>query len=398
MRLFPVLGDQLSRDLASLREFDPAQDVVLMMEVQEEATYVPHHPQKIALIFSAMRHYAEELRSDGIEVRYVPLDDPDNQGSFFGEVNRACADLGAESVVATWPGEYRVLEDMRRWEADLGLPVQILEDDRFLCSREDFAGWAEGRKQLRMEFFYREMRRKTGLLMDGPDPVGGQWNFDADNRKKMPSDEVVPAAFGVAADPITKDVLALVEARFSDHFGALDGFDQPVTRVQALAALDDFVAHRLSRFGDFQDAMRRDKGQANNDSLFHSLLAPALNLGLLEPLEVCRAAERAYLEGRAPLNAVEGFIRQIIGWREFVRGIYWLTMPGYAARNTFGAKRPLPSFFWDGKTDMACVAHAVDQTRRRAYAHHIQRLMVTGNLALIAGLDPAEVNRWYLSV
>ena len=144
--------------------------------------------------------------------------------------------------------------------------------------------------------------------------------------------------------------------------------------------------------------MRRDQGQANNDSLFHSLLAPALNLGLLEPLEVCRAAERAYLEGRAPLNAVEGFIRQIIGWREFVRGIYWLTMPGYAARNTFGAKRPLPSFFWDGKTDMACVAHAVDQTRRRAYAHHIQRLMVTGNLALIAGLDPAEVNRWYLSV
>ena len=399
MRLFPVFGDQLSHDLASLRQLDPdSGDAVVMMEVMEEATYVPHHPRKIALIFSAMRHFAAELEARGIAVHYVTLDAPENGGSFFAEVQRAAAELGAEEIIATWPGEYRVLADLRSWEADLGLPVQIFEDDRFLCPRADFERWAEGRKQLRMEFFYRDMRRRTGLLMDGDQPVGEQWNFDADNRRKMPAGETPPGALSFAPDTTTQAVLALVQARFSGHFGSLEGFDFPVNREQALAGLADFIEHRLPAFGDFQDAMRQPRGEASDDSLYHSLLGTSLNLGLLGPMEVCEAAETAFATGRAPLNAVEGFIRQIIGWREFVRGIYWLTMPGYAERNTFEARRPLPEFFWSGETDMACVRHAVEQTRDRAYAHHIQRLMVTGNLALIAGLDPAEVNRWYLAV
>ncbi|MEC7122730.1 MAG: cryptochrome/photolyase family protein, partial [Pseudomonadota bacterium] len=262
----------------------------------------------------------------------------------------------------------------------------------------DFERWAEGRKKLRMEFFYRDMRRRTGLLMDGDQPVGEQWNFDADNRRKMPAAETPPAALSFEPDATTQAVLALVQERFAGHFGSLEGFDFPVTRAQALAGLADFIERRLPAFGDFQDAMRRPRGEASDDSLYHSLLGTSLNLGLLGPMEVCAAAEAAFAAGKAPLNAVEGFIRQIIGWREFVRGIYWLTMPGYADRNTFQARRPLPEFFWSGETDMACVRHAVEQTRDRAYAHHIQRLMVTGNFAMLAGVEPHQVHEWYLAV
>ena len=311
MRLFPVFGDQLSHDLASLRQLDPdSGDAVVMMEVMEEATYVPHHPRKIALIFSAMRHFAAELEARGIAVHYVTLDAPENGGSFFAEVQRAAAELGAEEIVATWPGEYRVLADLRSWEADLGLPVQILEDDRFLCPRADFERWAQGRKQLRMEFFYRDMRRRTGLLMDGDQPVGEQWNFDADNRRKMPAGETPPAALSFAPDTTTQAVLALVQAHFSGHFGSLEGFDFPVTREQALAGLADFIEHRLPAFGDFQDAMRRPRGEASDDSLYHSLLGTSLNLGLLGPMEVCEAcllytspSPRDVEESRMPSSA-----------------------------------------------------------------------------------------------
>lgn len=369
MRLFPIFGDQLSHHLASLCELDPASgDVVLMMEVMAEATYVPHHPRKIALIFSAMRHFASELEARGITVRYVPLNAPENGGSFFVEVQRAATELGADEIIVTWPGEFRVLRDIQAWEADLGLPVRLLEDDRFLSSRHDFARWADGRKQLRMEFFYRDMRRRTGLLMDGDQPVGGQWNFDAQNRRKMPLSQTPPAPPSFEADATTKAVLRLVQDSFHEHFGNLDGFDFPVTREQALASLTDFIDHRLPNFGDFQDSMRKPRGEASDDSLYHSLLGTSMNLGLIGPMEVCEAAEKAFVEGKAPLNAVEGFVRQIIGWREFVRGIYWLTMPGYAERNTFSASRPLPDFFWTAETDMACVRHAVKQTQERAYA------------------------------
>ncbi|HEV2559781.1 MAG TPA: cryptochrome/photolyase family protein [Microvirga sp.] len=388
-----ILGDQLTRSIASLADLDPERDVVLLAEVHEEATYVRHHQQKIAFILSAMRHFAEELRAEGIEVDYVRLDDPANSGSFGGELKRAVARHWPDRVVVAEPGEWRVLEMMRDWREELDVPLEIRDDNRFLCSRAAFARWAEGRRTLRMEFFYREMRRFTGLLMIGSEPEGGAWNYDRDNRKPLPATLTPVERLRFEPDAVTREVLALVARRFGNHFGDLELFAWPVTRADALRALDHFTREALPSFGDYQDAMR-----AGAPFLYHALLAPALNVGLLVPEEVCRAAERAYREGRAPLNAVEGFIRQIIGWREYVRGIYWLAMPGYAQTNALDARRPLPWFYWSGETDMNCLRQCIADTRRHAYAHHIKRLMVTGNFALLAGVDPAQIEEWYLVV
>lgn len=388
-----ILGDQLSRSISSLAGIDRARDVVLMVEVAEETAYVPHHRQKIALVLSAMRHFADDLRAEGLRVDYVRLDDPANTGSFGGELQRAVERHRPARIVVTEPGEWRVWEAMGHWEERLGLPVAVRADDRFLCSRAEFARWAEGRRSFRMEHFYREMRRKTGLLMDGDAPVGGQWNFDAENRKALPKGMQPPDRRRFAPDRVTAEVLELVAARFPDNFGTLAGFGWPVTRREALDALEHFIAEALPGFGDFQDAMKQ--GEA---FLFHSLLSAALNLGLLTAHEVCARAERAWIEGKVPLNAAEGFIRQIIGWREYVRGIYWLRMPGYAQGNALQAERPLPSFYWSGETGMNCMAEVVRQTREHAYSHHIQRLMVTGNFALLAGIRPAEIEAWYLAV
>lgn len=388
-----VLGDQLTPTLTALDDLDPARDVVLMAEVMGEATYVGHHQQKIALVFSAMRHFAAELCARGITVDYIALDAAGNTGTLSGEVARAITRHAPDRLVLTEPGEGRVLTIMQDWREELGLPVEIRADTRFIAAREDFEAFAKGRKTYRMEFFYRQMRRKTGLLMEGDNPLGGQWNFDAENRRRLPDSLPLPQRLRFAPDETTQAVLALVKRRFSHHFGDLEPFGWPVTREEALQALDHFIASALPLFGDYQDAMKRGE-----DFAFHSLLAPALNIGLLTPMEVCRAAERAYLEGAAPLNAVEGFIRQILGWREFVRGLYWHLMPEYAATNTLGAHRPLPAFYWTGQTDMACMAECIGATKRNAYAHHIQRLMVTGNFALLAGIEPAQIEEWYLAV
>ena len=388
-----VLGDQLSPDLSALRGGDRDRDVVLLAEVDAEATYVRHHPQKIALIFAAMRGFADELRADGWRVRYTTLDDPANAGSLRAEVARALSAEAVRQVVATESGEHRLDADMAGWADALDAPVEIRDDDRFLCGRAEFAAWADGRKSLRMEYFYREMRRKTGLLMEGDGPAGGQWNYDADNRKRLPQDVVPPPRWRAEPDARVEAVLALVEARFGGHFGDLRPFHWGTTRAEAEAAFEDFVARRLSRFGDYQDAMA--DGEA---TLFHSLIAAYLNIGLLDPLAVCRRAEQAWRDGAAPLNAVEGFIRQILGWREYVRGIYFLKGPDYGESNALDAHRPLPDFYWSGDTDMACLAAAIGQTKRLAYAHHIQRLMVTGLFALLIGARPKAVCNWYLSV
>jgi len=388
-----VLGDQLSRGPASLRDFEKG-DLVLMAEVGAEATYVRHHKKKIAFLFSAMRHFAEHLRESGLDVRYVKIDAADNTQSLFGEVERALFEVnGLDRVVVVEPGEWRLADEMKHWAERLDRPVDIRRDDCFICSLERFDAWAEGRKRLTMEYFYREMRRETGLLMDGEEPAGGQWNFDADNRRSLPKDLSIPSRAWVEPDETTKAVLKTVSERFADHFGDLDGFGYAVTAKDAEAQRDWFIEHALPSFGDYQDALA--EGEA---FLFHSVLSMYLNAGLLDPLETCRAAEKAWSDGTAPLNAVEGFIRQILGWREYVRGIYWRFMPDYLERNALDAHRPLPDFYWTAETDMACVRDCVDTTRRHAYAHHIQRLMVTGNFALLAGIDPAEVNAWYLAV
>ncbi|MFP4312875.1 MAG: cryptochrome/photolyase family protein [Alphaproteobacteria bacterium] len=388
-----ILGDQLSRDISALQDFDPAQDHILMCEVMEEATYVRHHKKKIAFLFSAMRHFAQDIKERGCTIRYTKLDDKDNAGSFFGEVKRFCAHHKPQQIIVTMPGEYRVLQDMKGWEKKTGIPLDIREDERFLCTPYEFSEWAEGRKSLRMEFFYREMRRKYDILMDGDKPEGGEWNYDNENRKPPKEGLQIPAPYSANIDDITQECITLVSEKFGDHFGDLEPFYFAVTREQALYALNKFIDERLPTFGDYQDAMVQGEPW-----MFHAHLSFYLNCGLLNPLEVVQKAEQAYKDGSVPLNAAEGFIRQIIGWREYVRGIYWLKMPDYAQENYLQAKRKLPQFYWDGQTKMNCLRQCVLETKENAYAHHIQRLMVLGNFALIAGLNPEEVNEWYLIV
>ncbi|PNQ03745.1 cryptochrome/photolyase family protein [Sphingobium sp. SA916] len=393
--LIPILGDQLTPGIASLRNADPANSILLMMEVADETTYVRHHKAKIAFILSAMRHHADRLRALGWTVDYVKLDQPENSGSFTGEVARAIERHRPSAIHVTEGGEWRVRAMLEEWEGRFGIPVTIHEDDRFLCSHAEFDAWAAARQQLRMEFFYRDMRRRTGLLLtEEGEPEGGQWNFDAENRKPPPRrDLLMPQPLRFRPDPITRDVLALVAARFSDHIGSLDHFHFAVTHEDAQRQQDHFLDHALPRFGDYQDAMLTDE-----PFLWHSVLSPYINAGLLDPLSLCRAVEGRYRAGRVPLNAAEGFIRQVIGWREYVRGVYWHEGPGYGRRNALDATRDLPGFYWTGKTDMHCMARAVGQTIDHAYAHHIQRLMITGNFALLAGIDPVQVHVWYLEV
>jgi deoxyribodipyrimidine photolyase-related protein len=389
-----ILADQLSTRLDVVAGADKANDVFLIAEVMGEATYVRHHVKKIAFLFSAMRHFAQALRVAGYQVRYVALEDEGNSQSLQGEILSAVEALAPSRVVVTEPGEWRLRESFEALRLALPVAFDILPDTRFLCSHAQFDAWVGDRRELRMEYFYREMRRRHDLLMD-PDgkPSGGRWNFDAENRKPPKAGLDSPPRLSFRKDAITLEVLDLVRRRFSHGYGRLEPFHFAVTRRQALRELDHFIAHLLPSFGDFQDAMV--KGEAY---LRHSLLAPYINAGLLYPLEVCQKAEAAYRSGQAPLNAVEGFIRQILGWREYVRGVYWRFMPAYLERNALEAHEPLPWFYWSGETRMACMAEALAHTYDHAYSHHIQRLMITGNFALLAGLDPKAVHEWYLAV
>ena len=387
-----ILGDQLSRDISSLRDLDD-NDVVLICEVADEARYVRHHQRKIAFLFAAMRHFAEDLRDRGVSVDYVTLDDAGNTGSLGGELRRALDRHAINAVVVTEPGEWRVLQMMEDWREELSVPVEIRPDDRFFCDHDRFAAWADGLKELRMENFYRRMRRSTGYLMEGDEPAGGAWNFDHDNREPLKRGIVAPERPVYSVDDTTEAVLDLVAKRFGNHFGSLSNFDYPVSRRQALHYLNWFVDEALPDFGTYQDAMREGA-----PLLFHSHLSALINCGLINPREACEKAEAAWRDGRAPINAVEGFIRQIIGWREFVRGVYWRQMPGYERSNQLLAQRRLPDFFWTGETELNCLAQCIREVEASAYNHHIQRLMVIGNFCLLCGFDPRDVQEWYLTV
>jgi len=387
-----ILGDQVGKTSPVLADADPERDVVLLAEVADEATYVRHNRHKIALIFSAMRHFAKALRDDGYDVLYRSYDE--GLKSLREAVGEALKESGAEAVTVTAPGEYRLLKEMQGWEEDLGVPVVLLDDTRFLASTEDFDAWADGRKQLRMEYFYREMRRRYDLLMeDDGEPVGGQWNYDAENRSGWRGGEEVPERPDVEPDEITREVLELVEANFPDNPGNLETFRLAVTGEDAEKQFEWFCANALGRFGTYQDALAEE-----SPWMFHGLVSMYLNIGLLEPLAVCQRIEKAYNEDACSLAAAEGFIRQVLGWREYVRGVYWHAMPTYAERDTFATDRPLPEWFWTAETDMRCLSRALAQSLDLGYAHHIQRLMVIGNFALLAGLDVREVCDWYLAV
>ena len=389
MRLVLVLGDQLSPELSALQKADKEDDVVVMAEVADEASYVPHHPKKIAFLFASMRKFAQALRDDGWQVDYTRLDDPDNAGSITGELLRRAEQHDAAGVVYTEPGEWRLIKAL----GDMPIKTHSLPDTRFIASHDDFDDWAKGRKTLRMEYFYREMRRKTGLLMDGDNPEGGEWNFDHENRKPAPDAVDYSGPMQFTPDETVQEVLALVKDRFADNFGSLEPFWFATDRGQARQHLAHWIKRGLPKFGDFQDAMLDD-----NRFLYHAIIGLYINAGLLDPLEVCQKVEEAYRAGDAPLNSAEGFIRQIIGWREYVRGIYFHEGPDYTSRNGLNHDRKLPGVYWGKETKMRCMERAVAQTRDEAYAHHIQRLMVTGNFALLAGIDPAEVHEWYLAV
>ncbi|MEW6118937.1 MAG: cryptochrome/photolyase family protein [Pseudomonadota bacterium] len=387
-----VLGDQLNRDASAWEGFDPGADCAWMAEVAEESTHVWSAKARIALFLSAMRHFAADLRADGVPLIYHDLDaHPDFASALVATLTIS----RPQKIVVTEPGDWRVLRSIEATAAVHGIPLEVRSDRHFYCSRADFARHAAGRTQLRMEFFYREQRRRFRVLMDGERPVGGGWNYDLENRGAFDARGPgwLPERAPFEPDAITRAVIELVNTRFADHPGSLDRFDWPVTRDHALAALARFVDERLPLFGAYQDAM-----WAGEPWLYHAHLSAALNLKLLAPHEAVQAAETAYRAGRAPLASVEGFIRQILGWREYVRGVYWRFMPGYLDENALDAHADLPGFYWSGKTDMACLADTIRQTLATGYAHHIQRLMVTGLYALLLGVAPRQIHAWYLAV
>ncbi|MEM6798793.1 MAG: cryptochrome/photolyase family protein [Planctomycetota bacterium] len=395
-RLVIVLGDQLNANSAAFDDFDRASDVVWMAEVPAESTHVWTHKARIALFLSAMRHFRDQRRAEGCRVDYRELDDRGGAETLGDELRAAVKRLKPSRLVMVHAGEWRVQEQIEQAAAAAGVPLDVLPDRHFYASPEEFAEHARGRKQLRLEFFYRELRKKHGVLLDSEgQPEGGKWNYDADNRgtfgKAGPGD--LPAPPNFRAHGPTREVLDLVAKRFASHPGSLEDFNWPTTPGQAERALDAFIEHRLPNFGEYQDAL-----WTNEPFLYHSLISSSLNLKLLDPRDAVAKAEEAYRSGHAPLSSVEGFIRQILGWREYVRGVYWQFMPNYIDRNTLNARAPLPDFYWTGETDMRCLHQAIGQTLQHGYAHHIQRLMVTGLFALLLGVDPKEVHAWYLAV
>ena len=403
--LVVVLGDQLDLDAAAFDGFDPEQDAVWMAEVNEESNHVWSGKQRIALFLAAMRHFAQALHAAGRPLHYTRLDDPGNRGTLAAELQAAIEELAPQRLLMTAPGDWRVWQSLKAAAESSGRALEVCEDRHFYTTVREFSAHAKGRKALRLEYFYRALRQRHGVLMQdgkpeggklqGGQPVGGRWNFDADNREAFGRAGPVglPARATFEPDALTREVIALVNRHFAQHPGSLDGFAWPVTREEALASLRSFIEQRLPLFGRYEDAM-----WPGEPWLYHSHLSAALNLKLLNPREVVQAAEAAYHAGHAPLQSVEGFIRQILGWREYVRGIYWTQMPGYVELNALDAQQALPAWYWTGQTDMACLRDALTQTLQHGYAHHIQRLMVTGLFTLLLGVRPQEVHAWYLAV
>jgi deoxyribodipyrimidine photolyase-related protein len=402
-RLVVVLGDQLDRGGAAFDGFDPGQDRIWMAEVAEESTHVWTHKARIAVFLSGMRHFRDSLLAEGIKVDYTQLaakrmpEEPASLGEALTASLTAArkAKRLPEKILVVEPGEWRVRQLLEATAREAGVVLEVCTDRHFFTTADDFAEHAKGRKQLRLEYFYRPLRAKFGILMDDDEPAGGQWNFDAENRGTFPKGGPgrLPAPRRFAPDRLTREVLELVNTRFAKHPGSLESFDWPVTPAEARAALDDFLTHRLANFGRYQDAI-----WTGEPWLWHARLSQAMNMKLLNPRDVVAGVERAWRKGKVPLEAAEGFIRQVLGWREYVRGVYWHFMPDYVERNTLAAEASLPGFYWTAATEMNCLKDALGQTLSLGYAHHIQRLMVTGLFAMLLGVRPQEVHRWYLAV
>jgi deoxyribodipyrimidine photolyase-related protein len=385
MNVVFVQADQLSLRSNLLRERTPRETVVILIENLAELRALPFHKQRLIFVLSAMRHFSKELKAAGFTVTHFRLNDE--------PVKALC------SVVESHQAECITLMRSASFGGDriwanliekAGARSCLIENDMFVSNRPGKRFTVQADKSVRMEAFYRKMRRSTGILMEADEPIGGHWNYDKENRKPARTGLTFPTGKVFRPDKTTREVIEEVESLFSDHFGEATPFRWPVTRKQAESLLDDFLENRFPNFGPYQDAMVDGK-----DTLFHSLLSACLNIGLLDPEEVCLKAEAYFQECEVPLNSVEGFIRQILGWREFVYQLYRANMPGYDERNYLEASKPLPTFYWSGETDMRCLAESIRPVLERGLSHHIQRLMITGNFGLLAGVSPQELNSWY---
>ncbi|MEM8727155.1 MAG: cryptochrome/photolyase family protein [Chlamydiota bacterium] len=385
-----IFGDQLNLNISSLRDMDLAKDLLFFFEGMEEFTDVKHHKKKIAFLIAARRRFAAELEARGAKVRYIRLDPSPDAQTLRDALEVTIKERAVKKLIVTEPSEWDSYREVLSWNKTFSIAVEIREGDHFLCSHTEFKAWSDGRKSLTMEYFYRDMRKKYGLLIDGKNPIGGRWNYDRENRQPLKRGMQPPKPYIAVKDSMTEEVIELVSDTFPSHFGDLDPFYFAVDRKEALKVLDRFIAERLEFFGVYQDAMVQGEAW-----MYHSHLSFYLNCGLLFPLECIEKAIAAFNNEKVPLNSVEGFVRQILGWREYVRGIYWLKMPRYKEENFLAATRPLPEFYWTGKTKMNCLKQCIIETKAHAYAHHIQRLMVLGNFTLLAGIDPKRVNQWY---
>jgi deoxyribodipyrimidine photolyase-related protein len=392
--LLLILGDQLDEDSSAFLDMDPERDVVLIVEAFEESTHVASHKVRTALFLSAMRHFAQGLEARGFRLHYRALD-KEGDANLGSGLKAALRHFKPQRVIGVEPGDLRVRDELNTACAEQKVALEWREDRHFLCSALEFCQWAGKSSSLRMEFFYRRMRQRHKVLMDGDEPIGGQWNFDAENRKGFgrAGPQALPQPPVFKHDTITRDVLDLVEKHFPQNPGSLAHFNWPVTRQEALLALQDFIAHRLPLFGQHQDAMWTGMSFG-----WHALLSSALNLKLLNPLEVVQAAEQAFHARDLPLASVEGFIRQVLGWREFIRGVYFLDMPELKQANHYEHERALPPWYWTAQTKMNCMRESVGQTLAHGYSHHIQRLMITGMFGVIAEIKPQALCDWYLGM
>lgn len=395
-RLRLILGDQLNINHSWFRqpERSKSADVIyVLMEVRTETDYVVHHAQKIVGIFAAMRGFAQALQNAGLRVHYIHLNDSDNQQDFIENLRQLIIRFGITHIERQQADEYRLESILLTAPGVLGIPMKVVDSEHFLADRTAITKQFSV-KVPRMEFFYRQLRKQYNILLDeNRQPTGGQWNYDQENRKNWKGTPALPEWYKISSD--LTELWAEIQACRIKTMGEVqaNNFPWPITRAQAKAWLAHFISHALPHFGKFQDAMNTE-----SPMLFHAGLSFALNIKLLHPLEVIRAALEEYSAGRASIATTEGFIRQILGWREFVRGIYWAHMPGYSSLNILAHNRSLPRWYWDGETKMNCLHHAISQSLKGAYAHHIQRLMVTGNFALLAGCAPDAVDAWYLGI
>lgn len=391
--LVVVLGDQLDRGASILSQLDRNRDAVLMVEAKNESEHVISHRQRTVVFLSAMRHFALDLIERGMRLRYIHLDDPRNTHTLGSELTRALAALSPQRVFVTKPGEHRVESEIRDACEEAGINLEVTGDESFTCPLDEFNRWAKGRKSLVMEYFYRERRRANNILVEKGKPVGGRWNFDEKNRSSFSGPPNAPRPYAARPDAITREVIDLVRRSFPRAPGELSDFDWPVTTDEAKRALNDFIRKRLPNFGKFEDAM-----WAGEPVLYHSRLSTPLNLKLLNPRACIDAALKAYDAGHAPINSVEGFVRQIVGWREFIRGVYYREGPDYVARNGLDHQGNLPGFFWTGDTEMSCLRYCLREVVENAWGHHIPRLMVIGNFAMIARVHPRAVHEWFLGM